>query len=139
MNGSQMVESAVEAINRGDAAGYAAWYTDDAVTHDPLVPAPIKGRDAIEEDIAQFLRAFPDLHGTVESVLEDGDRVATEVAFTGTNTGPLETPDGTLPATGQPARFWLCSVVEMGPDGLATATRRYYDVFDLLTQLGLTS
>jgi steroid delta-isomerase-like uncharacterized protein len=133
---ADVARSSVDAVNRGDAPGYAAHYTDGATIHDPFYAEPLTGRDAIEHDIAVFLRAFPDLHGRVRSTVTEGSQVATEVTFTGTHHGPLETPDGDVPATGRPVTLALCGCSDVGPDGLMTATRRYYDVAGLLAQLG---
>lgn len=56
---------AVEAVNAHDAKAFAGTYSADAVVHDPLYPQPLKGRDAIEQDMVELLRAFPDVTFTV--------------------------------------------------------------------------
>jgi predicted ester cyclase len=47
--------------------------------------------------MAGFLRAFPDLHITIEEQLVQGDHVAFRWRATGTHTGPL----GAAPPTGK--------------------------------------
>ena len=48
-----------------------------------------------------FAAAMPDGRHTVEDVLQDGDRFAARLTFTGTHTGPLATPQGQVPPTGR--------------------------------------
>ena len=71
---------AVEIINAHDAKRFAATYAADAVVHDPLYPQPLKGRDAVEQDMVELLRAFPDHHAyTAADMAElagEADRVA---------------------------------------------------------------
>ena len=45
---------------------------EDAVVVDPQYPEPLRGRAAIERDIADFLRAFPDLGMEVTRTVVDG-------------------------------------------------------------------
>ena len=139
MSGADLVRRCVDAINRGDAAAYAAEFTADAVIHDPSYPHPLKGREAIQADIAVLLRAVPDIRGTIRSVVSDGDQVAAEVTFQGTNTEPYVTPQGEVPPTGRPVSLHLHDHVELGPDGQAAEERRYYDTAAFYTQFGVTA
>lgn len=76
-------------------------YAEDAVMKVPEAQSPFQGRDAIRELFAAQFAEFPDGHMSAELVVEQGDTVVEELSYTGTNTGPLTTPDGkTLPATG---------------------------------------
>jgi predicted ester cyclase len=137
MQPAAFVRSMLDALDRGDTAGYAAHYTPDGVSHDPMSPEPAKGREAITAGAAALVRAFPDLQCTVRSVIADGERIAAEVTFAGTNDGPLETPDGDLPPTGRPASLDLFVRLDCTPDGLVAESRGYCDVAALMTQLGL--
>jgi len=70
--------------------------------------------------------------------IDVGDRVAVEVAVKAVNDGPLKMPDGELPATGRAISdeagvFWL-----IGPDGLITEERSYFDATGVAAQLGIT-
>lgn len=133
--GTTIVARCIDAMNRGDAAGYAAEFATDAIVHDPSHGAPLTGREAIEADVAALLAAVPDIQGTIRSVIEDEDRVAAAVDFRGTFTGPYRSPDGELPPTGGPVVLQVHDLVELGPDGLATEERRYYDAGGFLAQL----
>lgn len=66
-----VVESWVEAFNRGDADELAALYAEDAVNHQ-VAEAPVRGRQAIR---AKFAREFATAEMTclVENLLQDGE------------------------------------------------------------------
>jgi ketosteroid isomerase-like protein len=83
-----------------------------------------------------FLRAFPDGRIHRDRYVEDGDSVVVEGRFTGTNTGPLQTPAGELPATGRPLELPFADVFRLA-GGRITEHRIYYDTVGMLAQLGL--
>ena len=87
-----------EGLNRGDASAADAVFAPDCVVHMTGVAEPIRGVGPWKELMAGFLRAFPDLHLTVEDQLVQGDRVAFRWHAPGTHTGPL----GAAPPTGKP-------------------------------------
>jgi steroid delta-isomerase-like uncharacterized protein len=123
-----------ELINAHDAKGLGALYAEDAVLTDPS--GEYKGREAIVEYWAGFFQAFPDLNGGDTFTAESGDTVINEWNASGTNTGPLETPEGTVPATGK--RMTLAGAdAQTTRDGLIVNHRVYYDQLGWMTQLGL--
>ena len=83
-----------------------------------------------------FAAAMPDGRHTVEDVLQDGDRFAARLTFTGTHTGPLATPQGHVPPTGRSVALPSCLLGTIR-DGRLTAARVYLDQLAMLTQLGL--
>lgn len=129
----------IDAINNHDVDAAAALNAVDAVAYDPAYPEPLRGRDAIRQDYADFFLAFPDLHATVSQVLVSGNTVAYEMQVTGTHQGPLDTPRGTLPATNNHIELRMAVFAEVDPSGLILHERRYYDVASLLQQLGLAA
>ncbi len=126
-----------EAFNRHDARAVAANYAQDCVAYDPSLPEPLKGRAAIEKDAADFFRAFPDLRIEVINIFEKGDRAAGEIKMTGTNTGPLATPMGEVPATGKRMDLRGALIGRINAEHLLIEERRYYDTGTLMQQLGL--
>ena len=50
-----MLDAYLAAWGQGDATACIAFYASDACMEDPLLPAPLEGRDRIEE---YFLRGF---------------------------------------------------------------------------------
>lgn len=87
----------IEALNRGDLSVADAVFMPDCVVHITGVADPIRGVGPWKELLGGLLRAFPDLHFTMEDQLVQGDRVAFRWHATATHTGPL----GPAPATGK--------------------------------------
>ena len=88
----------IEGLNRGDVSAADDAFADDCVFYVTGVAEPLRGVGPFKEWVAGLLRAFPDVHFTIEDQLVQGDRVAFRWRATGTHTGPL----GAAPATGKP-------------------------------------
>jgi len=123
-----------EAINAHDATAIGALYADDGVFSEPA--GEIRGREAIVQYWGRLFAAFPDLNGRDEFKAESGDTAINEWSFSGTNSGPLETPEGTMPATGKRVAFRGCDALTVR-DGRIQSHRAYYDQLGFMTQLGL--
>ena len=95
------------------------------------------GRAAIREQWGREKAAFPDRTVTEDVIIEQGDTIATEFTWAGTNTGPLVLPDGTevLP-TGKRAELKGMEQTQMR-DGKLAVQHMYYDNVALAEQLGL--
>lgn len=127
------------AMNGHDAKAVSALYADDAVAYDPFYPQPLRGRKAIEEDAASFMKGFSDVRMDALSVLQKDDRTgAAEIRFTGTHDGPLTTPAGEIPATNKKIDVRGGGFVKLNESGLIVEERRYYDSGQMMQQLGLT-
>jgi steroid delta-isomerase-like uncharacterized protein len=126
-----------DAFNKHDARAVAAHYAQDSVAYDPFYPEPLKGRAAIEKDTADFFRGFPDLRVELINIFEKGDRAAGEIKMTGTNSGPLVTPMGEVPATGKRIDLRGALVGRINAENLIVEERRYYDTGTMMKQLGL--
>lgn len=61
-------------------------------------PGRVNGPEHMRGVVEWLTAQFPDLHMTVEAVVEDGDTVAARVLSEGTNLGPL---NGVVPPTGK--------------------------------------
>ncbi len=66
-------------------------FDEDCHTHQlqsgsPVVPEP-RGPTAIKAHVSDWLSAFPDLKFSVEQMFADGDRVISQLAMDGTQTG----------------------------------------------------
>lgn len=82
-------EENIAAWNAHDAARELAILADDIVWRDVGLPEPMKSKEAIRQYFQGWFTAFPDLKATVKNRVVTEDQVASEVEFTGTNTGPL--------------------------------------------------
>ena len=134
---TDLARRAVDLINRHDAAGLSQLYAQDAVVYDPAYGDPMRGRGAIEKDMIDFLRAFPDLHIAAKSAVDGDNIVAGEYAVSGTHNGPLPLPTGEVPPTGKRLQFEMSVFSRLNSQGLIVEEHRYYDVLGQMVQLGL--
>jgi predicted ester cyclase len=104
-----------------------------------LYPQPLSGRDAIQQDTTEVLRAFPDGRFTLGRVVEDGGTAAVEYNLSGTHLGPLATPDGEFQPTGKSLSTNGAVFARLNERGEVAEERRYYDVAAMLAQLGISS
>src|SRR3954454_13834371 len=95
----------------------------------------ITDREGFLEAMQGWVTAFPDLRGTVISAARDGDLLAYEIRFEGTHNGPLETPMGTIPASGRHLETMNAFFVRMDGERVAEV-RDYGDTLTLLAQIG---
>jgi|DewCreStandDraft_2_1066082.scaffolds.fasta_scaffold01659_13 steroid delta-isomerase-like uncharacterized protein len=138
MTTGEILLKALDAVNRHDAAALAALYASDAVVYDPQYQEPLRGRDAIQRDMEEFFRAFPDVHCELQGEpLVAGSDAAMRLHMTGTNQGPLTMPQGEQSATGRPVDLDIAIFCHMGQGDIIEAEHRYFDMARLLAQLGL--
>jgi predicted ester cyclase len=96
----------------------------------------LEGRDASTEYAMSWLNAFGDARTDVHNELVVGDWVVQEFIFSGTHTGPLQTPAGEIPPTNRQLRGRGVQIFRV-EDGLVADTRLYFDQVEVMTQLGL--
>jgi steroid delta-isomerase-like uncharacterized protein len=96
----------------------------------------VHGMDAFIGHAQGFAQAFPDSRLEVHALIEAGNRVVVEGAYTGTHTGPLATPQGTVPPTGRTLALPYCEVFEVSAGRIASK-HVYYDQMTFAAQLGL--
>lgn len=71
MSPRKVVEGWVDAFNRRDVEGLAAFYTEDAVNHQ-VAEAPVQGRDAIRKAFTDGF-ANAKMVCIVENIFQDGE------------------------------------------------------------------
>jgi len=76
-----------EVWSRGDLALVDEIVTADYVQHDPVLPDPIRGPEALKEAVATYRRGTPDLTKTVEGTFVDEPTVVVPYTATGTHDG----------------------------------------------------
>ena len=113
-------------------------YAEDAIMFMPGEAEPIRGREAIENNQAAFLRAMPDFALDFSSILVSGSHVTFEGVARGTFTGPLASPEGDIPPTGKSAEVRFAFIAKVNAEGLIEEDRTYYDTADFMKQLGVT-
>ena len=126
----------VEAFNAGDWDGCKAALTPDSVYDEVGTSRRIQGSAAIIPCWQAWKQAMPDVKGAVNRAVAAGNTVVLEMTWTGTHTGPLQGPAGTIPATGkqQTTRAsWLLNF----EGGKIKDSRHYFDMLAFLQQLGI--
>lgn len=121
----------IEGLNRGDVSAADTAFAPDCVVHITGVAEPVRGVGAWKELISGLLRAFPDLHLTIEDQLVQGDRVAFRWRARGTHTGPL----GAAPPTGKSVRLDGL-IIDRVVDGRVQERWEQWDQSLMLQQLG---
>jgi steroid delta-isomerase-like uncharacterized protein len=132
-----IVREHIKAFNDHNADAWAGHYTPDAVISDPQYPEPVRGRDGIRKDIADFFAAFPDIKFNLTNVVASGDSIALEGSGVGTHTGSMEGPGGEIPPTNKRVEVAYAAFVKTNAQGQITEERRYYDMAGMMMQLGL--
>ena len=76
----------IEAVSLGDIDALDALMASDLVDHNP-VPGQVPGLAGFKQWMSTARTSFPDLRGTVEHVLAEGNLVAGRVVWCGTQDG----------------------------------------------------
>lgn len=133
-------------LERLDDEGIAAWsehdpdrfvdqLADDFMITDVSLPQAITTKDGARAYVQGWITAFPDMNLKQLNRLIDGDMVAGEVEFTGTNTGPMMMAGKEIPPTNK-------SVVGRGvyfakvSGGKVVEFKAYPDIAGMMMQLG---
>ena len=118
---ADVVREFIAAWPDGDPKKLAGYFTPDAVYHN-IPMEPIKGRDAIEATLAGFFGMVESIRFDTVHLVADGPIVMTERIdhFIGAERTV------SLPVMG---------TFEVGPDGLITAWRDYFDLNQFMSQM----
>jgi steroid delta-isomerase-like uncharacterized protein len=122
----------IDAVGRGDAESLDGLMAPDIVDHNPM-PDQAAGRDGFKQWMATARAAFPDLRGTVEDLIAEGDRVAARMTWHGTHRGEFI---GLAP-TGKRVSFSAFHLVRIR-QGRAIEWWGTADLFGALQQVGAT-
>ena len=128
-------EAFLNAFNNSDWDALRAAMTDNSVYEEYGTQRRIEGADAIMDVYKAWKTAMPDVKGIIQGVATSGDSAMIELVWEGTQTGPLETPDGTIPASGKSQRTPGVFSVDV-QDGAIVGSRNYFDMLTFLQQIG---
>jgi steroid delta-isomerase-like uncharacterized protein len=106
-------------------------FQPDVVLHIP-VPGQATGAQAIKEIFSNLHLAFPDLHVTIEDLIEEGDKVASRNTVRGTHQGEHMG----LPPTGKSITYNEIFIFRFA-NGRIVETWGVVDVLSQMRQLGL--
>src|SRR5579875_3199080 len=74
-------------LNEGDIGLVDDLFTDDFQFHITTLPLPVKSRDGEKGFVTGLRSGFPDLHFSIDHIIEEGDKVYARWSLTGTHQG----------------------------------------------------
>ena len=131
----QVLDKTVAAWNASDEAGVVAMGAPD-VELTASGGLDFNGKEGFRKWYQLWAEACPDRVVRYHDVVEDDGLAIGEGTFTGTHTGTLHLPIGDVPATGRHLKADYVAVLRVS-GGKITYMRHYFDVMDLMIQLGL--
>lgn len=104
----------------------------DYVHHDPALPPDVqRGRDNYRRDNEMFYTAFPDLEGTIEDMVAEGDKVATRLRWQGTHQAELMG----IPPTGNRMDITMLTIHRIA-EGKIVEGWANFDALGMMQQIG---
>jgi len=138
MTGEDLIRLAtenVEAWSLGDWERLKAPFSSDVVYLELGTQRTLRGLDQLVETYKSWKLSIPDGTGRVVSSLASGNTVVLEVIWSGTQTGPIQTPGGVVPASGKSFTLAAAQVITFR-DGKIIEFRHYFDMLTMLQQIG---
>jgi steroid delta-isomerase-like uncharacterized protein len=109
---------------------------DELVQPNALIRTPLPlettGAEAVREVFARLHRVFPDLHITIEDLVEEGDKIVSRNTVTGRQRGEYMG----IPPTGKSVTYNEIFIFPFA-DGRIAETWGVVDVFSQMKQLGV--
>jgi steroid delta-isomerase-like uncharacterized protein len=124
-------------IQHWNAHDSAAWVGDFSADAQVVAPgASGSGTEMVRTLYSTWQDAFPDNEVRLTDIFEDGATAILEAQFQGTQTGTMNAPDQTIPATGRRVNIPFVTINRFD-GGKITQFTLYFDRAELLGQLGL--
>jgi steroid delta-isomerase-like uncharacterized protein len=124
-----------DAANTGDVE-LISKTIDELVEPDALMRTPLPidatGAQLLKEVFARLLRAYPDLHITIEDLIEEGDKVVSRNTVSGTHQGEYMG----IPPTGKSVTYNEIFIARFA-GGRIAETWGVVDVLSQMKQLGV--
>ncbi len=120
-----------ECFNQGNLATAEELIATDMVDHNPPPGIP-QGLQGFKQMVTMFRSAFPDMHGQIEDVIAEGDKVVGRITFHGTHQGDFMG----LPATGKRVSINEIHILRIA-NGKAVEHWGVEDNLGMMQQLGI--
>src|SRR3954471_14178160 len=119
----------IEAMRRTDAHDYEGFLAMQAPDCEWQMPdGHLHGREAVRDRMRVFWEGFTQDRHELDRIAEEGGAVYCEGRWIAVNTGPIVTPEGTLPPTGRPVELKFLMVTDVDVvAGHATSVHLYFD------------
>ena len=135
-NPADIAKQVVEHINAQDLDALAALHAEDCELIDTATGETFHGPDGARQSMQNWYTPFPDANVEIVNLIAGDDWAAVESIGRGTHTGPLSGPDGDVAPTGKSLALPFCSTLRV-KDGKIVGGRDYYNLADVMQQLGL--
>jgi predicted ester cyclase len=132
-----MGDRVLEMWNEGNLSLAEELCAPEVVMHHSSSPENIVGLDGVKNSVTSSRTMFPNFNMTFDEVIVKGNNIVTRWTATGTNTGPIQTPMGELPATNKNVRIFGLSLSK-AENGKIVEEWVIYNVLDMMQQLGFT-
>lgn len=100
-NAQVLLDKVLEMWNKGNLALVPDVYCPDIVVMTSSMPEPYVGHEGVKKWVENTRTMLPDLVMAFPEVIAKGDQIVTVWTMSGTQTGPMVMPGGTLPPTGR--------------------------------------
>jgi hypothetical protein len=137
MTARELFLEAMRLNDAGDLDAFMAFQAPDTTWHTPS--GVVKGHDELRAWLQPWIGGFPtQRRHQMDRVVELDGTIYCQGVFHGVNEGPMETPDGTLPATGKAVAIPFALIVDVDAEARhATEVSLYLDQLGFLGQLGV--
>jgi ketosteroid isomerase-like protein len=137
----QLMQTLDDAWNAQDVEVFRQRHKHDVVVVWPGGNPPTRGIDDHTTESIAFWETFPDQHldnRPYRVFFASGDWTCSIARFTGTMTGPMQGPDGTvIPPTGRPFEVEFCTVARWD-NGQIVEENLFYDLVGFMKQIGVS-
>jgi ketosteroid isomerase-like protein len=104
MTNEQIIRRLYEMAEKVDLKAFVDCFTPDGTFTDESINVTYTGSEGplgLPATVANYAKAFPDMHREIFQMWSLGDTVFVELALQGTHKGPLKMAEGVIPATGK--------------------------------------
>jgi steroid delta-isomerase-like uncharacterized protein len=122
-------------MNEGKLDLIEKHYAPDMILKTSAMSQASNGYEGIRTWLSNVFTSTPDHHLTFNEFYVDGNVIFTRWKATGTNTGPLSTPFGDVPATGRSSSISGLSFYRI-ENGLITEMEVVFNALEMLMQIG---
>jgi steroid delta-isomerase-like uncharacterized protein len=133
---TETAKALITAYNDKNWDRLKAGITPDFLYEEVATARRIEGADQTVTAWKGWAQAFPDSKASFDRTHVAGnDTVVLELTWRGTHQGPLETPAGSIPATGKKIEIRAVAIIELKGEKARTQ-RHFFDMATLFQQLG---
>jgi predicted ester cyclase len=132
-----MLDKVLEMWNKPNLALIPELYTSDCVVTHSSTSAPYLGHEGIKKWIEDSHTMLPDMVMTIPDAVVQGDKIVKVWTITGTQSGPMVMPGGTMPATGRKVSITGLAIYYLKGGKFAKEVV-VFNVLEMMMQMGFT-